>query len=60
MRVPPFYAAFCLLLLLGFAYAKLRGLQYLPEDGGVAAQSSGGTGSSGSGGGFFGASSSHK
>jgi hypothetical protein len=59
MRVPPFYAAFCLLLLLGFGYAKLRGLQYLPANGGTVQSSSSRTGSGGSSG-FFGASSSHK
>ena len=67
MRTPPFFLAYCLLLLAGFALAKEVGLDAWPFAARTfASTSSGGGGSGGSssysssGGGYYSGSSSHK
>ncbi len=61
MRLPVLYTVFCLLVVTGFGYTRLRGLD-LGAAGGTTGRphSSSSSSSSSSGGGFFGASSSHK
>ena len=65
MRLPPFFAAWCFLLLAGFALAKQFGLDAWPFAAGAYASASGGGGRGGgsgssSSGGYSSGSSSHK
>lgn len=63
MRLPPFFAAWCVLVLLVFALAKQFGYDAWPFAAGAYATASSGAGSSGSGsssGGYSSGSATHK
>lgn len=50
MRLPPFYAGYCLLILLAFSIAKYQGWSLLGSAGQAAAAAAGGSRSGGSSG----------